>query len=82
MMKPVPIPLAKIYVPQKFKGTLEQAKVETLADDIVQNGLQMPIQVRADKDRYVLVAGLHRLEAFRFLGEATIPTLVVAARKF
>ncbi|WP_430397970.1 ParB N-terminal domain-containing protein [Ferrovibrio sp.] len=82
MMKPVPIPLAKIYIPQKFKGTLEQAKMEALADDIVQNGLQIPIQVRVDKDRYVLVAGLHRLEAFRFLGEAAIPALVVAARKF
>lgn len=82
MMKAVPVPLAKIYVPAKFKGTLDQAKVESLADDIVEKGLQMPIQVRADKERYVLVAGLHRLEAFRYLGEANIPALLVAARKF
>ena len=82
MMKTVPIPVAKIYVPQKFKGTLDQAKMESLAEDIVNNGLQHPIQVRPDTERYVLVAGLHRLEAFRFLGESSIPCLVVAARKF
>jgi len=82
MMKAVPVPLKKIYVPNKFNGTLDPAKVETLATDIMEKGLQMPIQVRADKERYVLVAGLHRLEAMRFLGEAEVPALIVAARKF
>ena len=40
-------------------------------------GLETPIQVRRDKDRYVLVAGLHRLEALRALGEASVPAYIV-----
>ena len=49
-----------------------------------EGGLKIPIQVRRDEaqKRYVLVAGLHRLEAMRSLGEASIDALIVAARKF
>ncbi|MCW0232451.1 MAG: ParB N-terminal domain-containing protein [Ferrovibrio sp.] len=85
MMKPIPVKLAEIYVPAKFKGLLDAAKVAALADEIVgDGGLKIPIQVRRDdkEKRYVLVAGLHRLEAMRSLGEATIDALIVAARKF
>ncbi len=81
MMKAVPIPLEKIYVPTRLRGTLDQAKAEALAEDIVNNGLTTPIQVRADGARFVLVAGLHRLEAVRFLGEKTIAAFTVQARK-
>lgn len=85
MMKSVPVKIAEIYVPSKFKGTLDAAKAAALADEIVgDGGMKVPIQVRRDEKekRYVLVAGLHRLEAMRSLGEATIDALVVAARKF
>lgn len=85
MMKAVPVKIAEIYVPSKFKGLLDAAKAAALADEIVgDGGLRVPIQVRRDdkEKRYVLVAGLHRLEAMRSLGEATIDALVVAARKF
>lgn len=85
MMKAVPVKIAEIYVPAKFKGTLDAAKVAALADEIVgDGGLKIPIQVRRDEaqKRYVLVAGLHRLEAMRSLGEATIAAYIVAARKF
>jgi len=85
MMKPVPVKIAEVYVPAKFKGTLDAAKVAALADRIVgDGGLKIPIQVRRDEaqKRYVLVAGLHRLEAMRSLGEASIDALIVAARKF
>jgi ParB-like chromosome segregation protein Spo0J len=44
-------------------------------------GQKMPILVRADGDRFVLVEGLHRLEACRALGEATIFGYLVQARK-
>ena len=33
------------------------------------------------KNRYVLVEGLHRLEALKALGEATIDTLIVMPRR-
>jgi ParB-like chromosome segregation protein Spo0J len=82
LMKSVPVALADIYVPQKRRETVDAAKVEALAEDIMENGLRSPVQVRRDKDRYVLVAGLHRLEAMRALGEETIDALIVAARQF
>ncbi len=85
MMKAIPVKVAEIYVPSKFKGLLDLAKVAALADEIVGDGeLKVPIQVRRDEaqKRYVLVAGLHRLEAMRSLGEATISCYIVAARKF
>jgi ParB-like chromosome segregation protein Spo0J len=81
MMKSVAIRLDQIYVPTGLRKGLDTAKVDALAEDIAGNGLQTPIQVRRDKDRYVLVTGLHRLEAARALGESTIQALIVAARQ-
>jgi putative ABC transport system substrate-binding protein len=42
-------------------------------------GQETPILVRRDRDRFVLVEGLHRLEACKALGEETI-VLELAAR--
>lgn len=83
MMRTVFIPLSEIYVPAKLARTLDETKVETRAEDILEHGLEAPVQVRRDEDRnrYVLVAGLHRLEAARLLGEETIEALVVHARR-
>ena len=81
MMKKEMFEIARIYVPVKRRATLEPRKVETLAADIMANGLQTPILVRPDGDRFVLVEGLHRLEAARSLGETTIAGYRVAARK-
>ena len=36
---------------------------------------------RKDNARYVLVEGLHRLEACRLLGEKTVSALIVHARR-
>jgi len=84
MMLTHTIPLAEIYVPVKLKKTLDQVKVGALAESILEKGLEVPIQVRREeaKGRYVLVTGLHRLEAVRALGEETIDALFVSARKF
>ncbi len=81
MMKPLAIALDDIYVPVRLRGTLVAEKVAALAEDILQNGLRLPIQVRVDKQRYVIVTGLHRLEAVRALGETTIAAFVVSARR-
>ena len=81
-MKAQDIPIAEIYVPTARRKTLDNAKAETLAEDIMENGHNMPIQVRQGKDRFVLVEGLHRLEACRLLGEDTIAAFLVQARKF
>lgn len=79
--QPVKVKLEEIYVPTKLRGTLEAEKVGALAENILENGLQNPISVRRDKERYVLVSGYHRLEAMRALGEAAIAAFVVAARQ-
>ena len=79
-MKSVPVKLDEIYIPAKIRTTLDPAKVETIAESIIADGLKTPIQVRRDKERYVLVTGLHRLEAVRLIGETTIQALIVSAR--
>lgn len=83
LMRTVTIRLAEIYVPAKLSKTLDAAKVETRAEEILEKGLSAPIQVRRDEDRkrYVLVSGVHRLEAVRALGEDAIEALIVRARK-
>jgi ParB-like chromosome segregation protein Spo0J len=82
LMKSVPIPVGEIYVPARLRQTLDPQRVQRLAEDIIEHGQKTPIQVRRDTDRYVLVTGLHRLEAMRYLGERTIDALIVQARKF
>ena len=46
-----------------------------------QKGQDTPILVRPDGQRFVLVEGLHRLEACKALGETTVPAYLVQARK-
>ena len=76
------VPVADIYVPTARKKTLHPETVRLLAEDILENGLKTPIQVRNDDGkRFVLVEGLHRLEACRALGEKTIFVYLVQARK-
>jgi sulfiredoxin len=81
MMKIETFEIARIYVPVKRRATLEPAKVDALAASILADGLQTPILVREDGDRFVLVEGLHRLEAARSLGETTIKGYRVSSRK-
>ena len=77
MLKTGVIRLEEIYVPVKRRKTLDPAKVEAIAESILDHGQRTPIQVRPDKDRYVLVSGLHRFEALKALGEETIQVLIV-----
>jgi sulfiredoxin len=81
MMKTQKFPIAHIYVPVKRRATLEPKKVDEIAESILEKGQETPIYVRADGDRYVLVEGLHRLEACRKLGEQTIVGYLVQARR-
>jgi sulfiredoxin len=81
MLRVHKISIDKIYVPTARRKTLHPETARALAEDIVENGLKTPIQVRVDGDRYVLVEGLHRLEAVKWLGEATIDAYLVQAKK-
>jgi sulfiredoxin len=81
MMKVMAFPIADIYVPVKRRTTLDPAKVKVLAESILATGQDSPILVREDGERFVLVEGLHRLEACRSLGEVTINGYLVQARR-
>ena len=81
MMKRENFPIADIYVPIKRRATLDTARVDAIAESMLSNGQQTPILVRPDGARFVLVEGLHRLEAAKALGERTIVGFRVDARK-
>ena len=74
------LPIDNIYVPVKRRATLNEETVKTLALEILEEGQKVPIQVRKDGSRFVLIEGLHRLEACRSLGENTITAFIVRAR--
>ncbi len=81
MMKRETVSVADIYVPIKRRATIEQKRVDDIAASMLDNGQQTPILVRADGARFILVEGLHRLEAAKALGEQTIVAFRVDARK-
>ncbi len=75
------IPIKDIYVPTKRRLTLNPTTVQEIAESIMDVGQQNPIMVREDGARFVLIEGLHRLEACKMLGEQTIIGVLVQARK-
>ena len=81
MLKRETFAIADIYVPIKRRATLEQKRLDEIAASMLDEGQQAPILVRADGARFVLVEGLHRLEAAKALGEKTISGFIVDARK-
>jgi len=81
MMKRESFPIASIYVPIKRRATLDIARVKAIAESMLASGQTTPIMVREDAGRFVLIEGLHRLEAAKALGETTIVGFRVDARK-
>jgi sulfiredoxin len=81
MLKRETFPIEDIYVPTKRRTTLKPEHVREIAESMLAVGQQTPILVRQDGARYVLVEGLHRLEAARALGETTIFGYLVQAAK-
>ena len=81
MMKRETLAIADIYVPVKRRATLDQKRANEIAASILEKGQQTPILVRAVGARFVLVEGLHRLEAAKALGEKTVLCFLVDARK-
>lgn len=60
-------------------GSLNEARVQGLVDNLRLNPLSSPVVVRAsgDEGKYELVAGHHRTEAFRRLGREEIDAVLV-----
>jgi uncharacterized ParB-like nuclease family protein len=80
MPKPESFPIDKIYVPVKKKKAIKPELVQEIAGSILEIGQQAPILVRPAEGRFVLVEGLHRLEACKALGETTIIGILVSAQ--
>jgi hypothetical protein len=78
---PESFPIDKIHIPDKKRKALRQEVVDELAESILESGQREPILVRRDKDHFVLVEGLHRLEACRALGEAAIKGVLISAEE-
>lgn len=81
MLKREKFLIETIYVPVKRRATLDKARVSAIAESMLSIGQTTPIMVRADGARFVLIEGLHRLEAAKALGETTIAGFRVDARK-
>ena len=80
MLEKRKFPIEKVYVPAKRAKTLDCDRVMALAEDILINGQTTPIRLRADGARFVLIEGLHRLEALRALGEDMVEAFLVGPR--
>ena len=81
MLTTIVVKIEEIYVPTQLRKHLDLQKVEALAEKIMEEAQERPIQVRRGKGRYVLVKGVHRLEACKALGEETIQSYIVRARQ-
>jgi ParB-like chromosome segregation protein Spo0J len=81
VLKRESFPIERIYVPAKRHAMLDRARVNVIAESMLVSGQMTPIMVRADGARFVLIKGLHRLEAAKALGETTIFGFIVDARK-
>ena len=81
MLKSRMFEIAAIRVPVKRVRTIDPARVNALAESMLEEGQTTPIMVRPDGDGFILVEGLHRLEARKALGETTIEGYIVQARK-
>lgn len=80
-MQSITLKIEDIYVPVKRLKTLDQSVVDEIAESMLDKGQLTPILVRNGKDRYVLIEGLHRLEACKALGEETVVGSIVQARR-
>ncbi|MET0674537.1 MAG: ParB N-terminal domain-containing protein [Bradyrhizobium sp.] len=79
MSAPQSIPIDKIHIPEKKRKALKPEVVHDLAESILDVGQQDAILVRREKEHFVLVDGLHRLEACKSLGEPAILGLLISA---
>lgn len=71
----MPLALDEIVIPEGRRAVNAKA-VKMLADSIEKIGLRHPVTVRRRGEGYQLVAGLHRIEAFKKLGREHIPAVI------
>lgn len=73
------VPLSAIRVPEDRARSLDKQWAEALAAMFKDHGNKVAIEVRKDGDGYVLVAGLHRLEAAKLCAWEELTVKVIEA---
>ncbi|MBP1862173.1 ParB/RepB/Spo0J family partition protein [Rhizobium herbae] len=73
------VKLSEIDIPEDRARDFDPAEAEALAPIIAMQGLQHPIRIRSHGNRFMLVAGLRRLEAVRLNEWQSIPATVSTA---
>ncbi len=73
-MDDVSIRIDEIYVPTKRRHDVRPETVDAIAESIIDEGLKVPISVRRDGQRFVLVAGLLIAKSARRRGEIAMQT--------
>ncbi|WP_085901526.1 ParB N-terminal domain-containing protein [Kiloniella majae] len=81
MLKVHTLNIDEIYVPAGRRKEFDPEKLKITADKIMEETEQTPISVRQGKGRYVLLRGIHRLEARKALGETTIKGHILHAKQ-
>lgn len=82
MLKPISVKIDQIYVPKDRLKELNSERINIIAEEIIAEIEYQPIHLRKGKGRYVLVSGVHRLEAHKALGEKNIQAIIVGVRLF
>lgn len=72
----IEIDVEKVIVKNRKRET-DEKKVNELVESIKEIGLISPIYVNRSGDDYILIAGLHRLTAYKKLGIDRIPAKIV-----
>ena len=75
--KVIEIDIEKIDANPYQPRTIFGDDINELAESIKLNGLLQPLTVKADNDRYVLIAGERRLRALRSLGYTAAPCIIL-----
>jgi len=76
------INIKEIYVPKKHIEGFSPKKVLELTEILMEGGELESIKIREGKGRYVLIEGVHRLEAFKAVGEKVIFAHIIGAQLF
>jgi len=82
LLKAVAVKIEDIYVPSERRKEFDAKKLDLVIETIMEGEEDEPIHVRQGKDRYVLVRGIHRLEARKALGDVDIQVFIVGARLY
>lgn len=75
------IKISDVLVKRKILKNNSDDEISSLAASIKKNGIIEPIFVRKDinnSKKYILVDGLRRLNAFKFLGAKNIPAIILS----